>query len=177
MSGIFKGTLATKDGIPYVANVILGQAHCDYARSIDGGAASEVRLNPDVDYHPENAGVRTNVMHLEFSDSFAAFTANAQLYPMPALAVVFIEAIDFEAVSLQNFLFPLDRMIYMSDRPLYSDTYKPSNSIIGEDTGPNGTFIMMANKGISGGSTLYWVNQTFEDVFAEMCDAQFLACV
>lgn len=167
MSGIIIGNLTKRNGAAYNAKVAIGGLHYDYLRDAQGVA--ELRLNPQIDYYPLNSANRSKELHLEFSEPFANLTAYTNIATSNAFSIN-VENINGGKVTAQDYSFPMDRLIYMSDKPLALDIPFFENSGLSLDGGPSaGTFLLIANKG-NGGTTLYWTSTAIDDSLQSLID-------
>lgn len=158
MSGIIIGTLSKRNSALYSARVGIGAAHYDYLREVDGVA--ELRFNPDVDSNPLNSVIKPSLLHLEFQESFAVLSAYSAYGYANALSLP-VSAIDGSYVTTQLFSIATNRIIYISDRPIVQNMNFPEGSALSTSGGATaGTYILVANKGVNGGTTLYWSADT-----------------
>lgn len=165
MNAIIEGTLKQYEDKVYTANVAFGLAHVDFLKENQDSEA-ELRINVNQKADPLNGGVDTTIVHFTMNETYAALVTSSEKVYKSGLNFL-AEKMEHSALCAnQNVFIPTDKIVYISDKPLFSASAPASGSIDCDGGVDAGTYILAAYKGF--GLVLYWTSASYVDVFASI---------
>lgn len=172
MNGIIEGTLKRYEDAAYTASVAFGLAFTDYLKENEDYEA-ELRINLNKKSDPLNGGIGPTILHFTLNEVYADLVAEAKKVYKSGLNLVNPQ-IDFNVVCDQKSFIPLDKIVYISDKPLFAPTAPPTGKVDCAGGPTAGTYILVCYDGF--GQILHWINQSFADTMLELCDAELQVC-
>lgn len=160
-----KGTIKQYETASYSAKAAFSVAFLDYLK-LNSDNEAECRISPDSEQSAFFAGA--NASNFIFEESYAIMQASAEVKLKSKLHLS-VEKVDFNVVDSYGISLPTNKIVYISNRPLFSTAIKP----IVDDTDTTGgveagTFVLVSMKGI--GLVLYWTSTSYENVMDSLLD-------
>jgi len=172
MNGIIEGTLKRYEDAAYTASVAFGLAFTDYLKE-NKDSEAELRINLNKKSDPINGGVGPTILHMTLNETYDALIVEGKKLYKSGLNLV-TPQIDFNVVCDQKIFLPLDKIVYISDKPLYSPTAPPQGKVDCAGGPTAGTYILACFDGF--GLALHWIGQSFADTMLELCDSELATC-
>jgi len=153
---LVKGTTKTYNGQSYAAKVAFNSKFLDYLKQ-NADSEAELLIDPD-----QIAGISSNASVFVLNEAYAVVKRLATLKTQEIISIS-AKKIDYTEVEEQDVSIPADKVVFISNRPLFSTAYKSSNDDSDVSGGvDSGTYVLASTAKM--GLVLYWTSEDYEDV-------------
>jgi len=164
MNSIIEGTLKRYEDMSYTASVAFGLAFVDLMKE-NSDSEAELRINLNGVVNHLTGAVETSMAHFVLNETYADLVTESEKIYRSGLNVGFAN-IDFNPVVLQKHFIPTDKIVYISDKPLFSPSSPPQGGSLS-----GGTYVLVNYADL--GLVLYWTSQAFAAVMDRLSDGKF----
>lgn len=156
---IIKGTVKTYNGTTYAAKAAFNTKYVDYFKE-NSDSEAELLLDPSSN---EALSGYSNASIFVLNESHAVTKLMAQVLPKKAMLEMTVGKMDFEDITNFELAIPTEKVVYISNRPLFSAASKKSGDNSDISGGENsGTFVLAMSNTM--GMVLYWTSADYDDV-------------